>query len=124
MMIEHVRIEHVKAGGEQVRLLSPRKLKQGENIVARAPRLARETNCLPLGPQSSPRRLHSPQPAATLHLRSSSGPVWPSSLPAMNSCLSSPSPLPVRSAIRTPHASRDGAAAGGEPGLAQRRGQG
>jgi molybdopterin molybdotransferase len=34
MMIEHVRIEHVKAGGEQVRLLSPRKLKQGENIVA------------------------------------------------------------------------------------------
>jgi molybdopterin molybdotransferase len=34
MMIEHVKLEHATIEGEQVRLLPPRKLKPGENIVA------------------------------------------------------------------------------------------
>jgi molybdopterin molybdotransferase len=49
MMIEHVRLEHATMEGEQVRLLSPRTLRPGENIVAQGAQAREGDELLPVG---------------------------------------------------------------------------
>jgi len=56
MMIEHVRLEHATVEGEQARLLPPRKLKPGENIVAQGAQAREGDELLPAGT-----RIHSAQ---------------------------------------------------------------